>query len=159
MRWRSPLSFCGSLWELMTEITFSNGFWITFPCGHESNYFMTAAHYMMKVKKWKPGEKLYKAHWIIGSQFLCKMRLLALIFTHCVFNFTSEASYVYILSWQKSLKVPKNSHFWKSKSRGQTVLPDRWFLIGQKWDIFSNFQTTWNLSQKSQIGKINCISL
>ena len=44
--------------------------------------------------------------------------------------------------------------FWKSKAYGQTVLPDRSVLIGQKllenakiqklkWNILSNFQTMW----------------
>ena len=40
-----------------------------------------------------------------------------------LFNIASEASYVYILSGQKLIKDAKN---------GQTVLPDRSDLIGQK---------------------------
>ena len=52
--------------------------------------------------------------------------------------------------------MPKNGPFWrvfwKPKACGQTVLPDRSVLIGQKlvgkcqnskWDILSNFQTMW----------------
>ena len=59
------------------------------------------------------GKSCIRPHWIIGSQFLCKMRLLALIFTHCVFNFTSEASYVYILSWQKFINSKRTQNCWK----------------------------------------------
>ena len=71
------------------------------------------------------------------------------------FNIASEASYVYILSGQKILKMPKMinfGEFLKSWIFGQTVLPDRSILIGQKLvengklqkfkcDILSNFQT------------------
>ena len=69
------------------------------------------------------------------------------------FNIASEASYVYILSGQKlKLKIPKMVHFdefLKSKACGQTVLPERSVLIGQKSvekakiqkRHFSNFQT------------------
>ena len=59
------------------------------------------------------GKSCIRPHWIIGSQFLCKMRLLALIFTHCAFNFTSEASYVYILSWQKFINSKRTQNCWK----------------------------------------------
>ena len=74
------------------------------------------------------------------------------------FNIASEASYVYILSRQKFMKnAPKWSilaSFWKPEACGQTVLPDRSILIGQKlventiveevkWNILSNFQTMW----------------
>ena len=69
------------------------------------------------------------------------------------FNIASEASYVYIR--QKFIKKAKNSQFgefWKTEACGQTVLPDRSILIGQKlvknakiekftWDILSDFQT------------------
>ena len=47
-------------------------------------------------------------------------------------NIASEASYIYILSGQKSIKNAKNGPFWKPKACGQTVLPDRSILIGQK---------------------------
>ena len=73
------------------------------------------------------------------------------------FNIASEASYVYILSGQKLIKNAKNgpicASFWKPEACGQTVLPDRSLLIGQKLaenakirekfkcDILSNFQT------------------
>ena len=40
-------------------------------------------------------------------------------------------SNVYILSGQKSLKMPKWS-FWKSEAYNQPVLPDRSILIRQK---------------------------
>ena len=49
------------------------------------------------------------------------------------FNIASKASYIYILIG--SLKGQKWSilvNFWKSESFGQTVLPDRSILIGQK---------------------------
>ena len=74
------------------------------------------------------------------------------------FNIASKASYVYILSGQKLLKNAKNGAFWwvfwKLEACGQTVLPDRSVLIGQKLvenakiqnlkcDILSNFQTMW----------------
>ena len=52
------------------------------------------------------------------------------------FNIASEASYVYILSGQKFIKMAKIGPFWrvfeKSEGCGQTVLPDRSVLIGQK---------------------------
>ena len=72
------------------------------------------------------------------------------------FNIASEASYVYILSGQKLIKNAKNGPFWrifwKPEACGQTVLPDRSVLIGQKLvenakiqkskcDILRNFQT------------------
>ena len=74
------------------------------------------------------------------------------------FNIPSEASYVYILSGQKLIKNAKNvsilASFWKPEACGQTVLPDRSILIGQKlvanvkiekfkWDILGDFQTIW----------------
>ena len=48
--------------------------------------------------------------------------------------------------------MPKMVHFWKPEACGQTVLPDRSLLIGQKLvkilkfkcDILSNFQTLWD---------------
>ena len=47
-----------------------------------------------------------------------------------------EQSYVYILSGQKLIKNAKNGQFWrvfeKPEACGQTVLPDRSVLIGQK---------------------------
>ena len=53
-----------------------------------------------------------------------------------VFNFASEASYVYILSGQKFIKKCQKwsnlESFWKSEACGQTELPDRSTLIGQK---------------------------
>ena len=74
------------------------------------------------------------------------------------FNIASEASYVYILSGQKLIKNAQKwcilASFWKPEACGQTVLPDRSVLIGQKWvenakigkfkcDISANFQTMW----------------
>ena len=47
------------------------------------------------------------------------------------FNIASVASYVYILSGQKFIKNAINGHF-KSEACGQTVLPDRSNIIGQK---------------------------
>ena len=76
------------------------------------------------------------------------------------FNIASEASYVYISNGQKLIKNAKNGPFWrvfeKPEACGQTVLPDRSVLIGQKLmenaktaktkkfecDILSNFQTS-----------------
>ena len=66
------------------------------------------------------------------------------------FNIASEASYVYILSRQKLIKNAQNSSFWrvfrKPEACGQTVLPDRSLLIGQKlvknapkWSILASF--------------------
>ena len=72
------------------------------------------------------------------------------------FNVASEASYFYILSGQKLMKNAKNGPFWrvflKPEACGQTVLPDRSVLIGQKLvenakiqkfkcDILGDFQT------------------
>ena len=45
------------------------------------------------------------------------------------FNNASKASYVFILSGQKLIK---NGPFWRVFENGQTVLPDRSVLIGQK---------------------------
>ena len=54
------------------------------------------------------------------------------------FNIASEASYVYILSGQKLIKNAQKwsilASFWKPKARGQTVLPDKSFLIRQKME-------------------------
>ena len=53
-----------------------------------------------------------------------------------LFNFASEVSHVYILSGQKIIKNAKNGQFWRvfetPEVYGQTVLPDRSLLIGQK---------------------------
>ena len=58
------------------------------------------------------------------------------IFQKVAFNIASDASYVYILSGQKLIKSAKKwsilASFWKPEACGQTVLPDRSFLIGQK---------------------------
>ena len=50
------------------------------------------------------------------------------------FNIASKASYVYILSGQKLIKIAKNGPFWRVFEilKLQTVLPDRSVLIGQK---------------------------
>ena len=54
------------------------------------------------------------------------------------FNIAREASYIYILSGQKLIKNTKRqkcfilASFWKPEVYGQTVLPDRSILIGQK---------------------------
>ena len=52
------------------------------------------------------------------------------------FNIASEASYVYILSGQKLILKCQNcsilASFWKPEACGQTELPDRSVLIGQK---------------------------
>ena len=59
------------------------------------------------------------------------------------FKIASVASYVYILSGQKLTKNAKDG-FRKSEACGQTVLPDRSLLIGQK------------LVKKAKIGKFKC---
>ena len=52
------------------------------------------------------------------------------------FNIASEASYVCILSGQKLIKKGQKwsilARFWKPEACGETVLPDRSVLIGQK---------------------------
>ena len=68
----------------------------------------------------------------------------------------NRKSLIYILSGQKLIKNAKNGAFWrvfeKPEAYGQTVLPDRSVLIGQKLmesakmpkfkcNILSNFQT------------------
>ena len=62
------------------------------------------------------------------------------------FNIASKASYVYILSGQKLIKNTKKGPFWrvfwKPEACGQTVLPDRSFLIRQKLVENSN-ATLW----------------
>ena len=71
------------------------------------------------------------------------------------FKIASEVSYVYIMSEQKLIKMPKMvnlARFWKLEACVQTVLPDRSLLIGQKltehakivkfiYDILGNFPT------------------
>ena len=72
------------------------------------------------------------------------------------FNIASEASYVYILNRQKLIKNAKIGPFWrvflKPEACGQTELPDRLALIGQKLvenakiekfkcDVLGDFQT------------------
>ena len=70
------------------------------------------------------------------------------------FSIASEASYVYIFNGPKLIENAKLASFWKSEACGQSVLPDRSLLIGQKLvenarikkfkcDILSNFQTMW----------------
>ena len=63
-----------------------------------------------------------------------------------IFNIASEASYIYILSRLKLFKKPKKwsilARFWNPKACGQTVLPDRSVLLGQK------------LAKHAKIGKI-----
>ena len=67
------------------------------------------------------------------------------------FNIASEASYVYNLI-KNAPKLSILASFWTPKACGQTVLPDRSVLIGQKlaenakikiskFDILSHFQT------------------
>ena len=69
-------------------------------------------------------------------------------------NIASKASYVYILSGQKWSIL---ASFWKPEACGQTVLPDRSVLIGQKvvenakiekfkCDILGDFQTLCTVS-------------
>ena len=48
------------------------------------------------------------------------------------FNIASEASYVYILSGQKVIKNAILASIWKPEACGQTVLPEKSVLIGQK---------------------------
>ena len=59
------------------------------------------------------------------------------------FNIASEASYVDILSGQKFIENAKNGQFGevlKIEAGGQTVLPDRSILIGQKLVEMPKFQ-------------------
>ena len=78
-------------------------------------------------------------------------KLVCIHYSHSVwksqkvsFNIASEASYVYILSGQKLIKNAKNGPFWrgfwKPEACGQTVLPDRSVLIGQKLVENANIQ-------------------
>ena len=70
------------------------------------------------------------------------------------FNIASEASYLYILS-ENAKNCQFGEFFWKPEALGQTVLPDRSILKGQKlvenvkvkWDIFGDFQTIWDTYQ------------
>ena len=54
-----------------------------------------------------------------------------------LFSIASEARYVYILSGQKLIKTAKNGPSWRGFGKpyacGQTVLPDRSTLFGQKF--------------------------
>ena len=85
------------------------------------------------------------------------------------FNIASEASYVYILSGQKLIKNAKKlsilASFWKLEACGQTVLPDRSFLIGQKLvenaeikkfkcDILSKFQIMCDVIKLLKLGEL-----
>ena len=101
--------------------------------------------------------KLYDSYKTEAEAFFIKWNSQCLkIGKKVAFNIASEASYVYILSRQKFIENAKKSSilasFWKHEACGQTVLPDRSILIGQKlvenakipkfkWDILSNFQT------------------
>ena len=82
------------------------------------------------------------------------------------FNIASEASYVYILSGQKWSIL---ASFWKPEACGQTVLPDRSVVIGQKlaekakiqkfkYDILSNFQTMWPMPVRLDFAKVDTLS-
>ena len=65
--------------------------------------------------------------------FLKKTQSRCLKITEKVlFNIASEASYVYILSGQNFIKISNLAKFWKPKACGQSVLPDKSVLIGQK---------------------------
>ena len=88
---------------------------------------------------------------------------LTLCYTRCLkitgkvsFNIASEASYVYILSGQKLIKIAKNGPFWRVFENLKLAVKQCYqtgqFKIGQKLmkkakvqkfkcDIFSNFQT------------------
>ena len=84
---------------------------------------------------------------------VCISQCLKITQKSSIWHCASEASYVYILSGQNFLKNAKKSPtFRKLEVCGQTVLPDRSILIGQKLvqnakiqilkcDILSNFQT------------------
>ena len=79
------------------------------------------------------------------------------------FHIASEASYVYILSGhgQKVTKNAKNgpflATFWNPKACGQTVLPDRSILIGQKMMEYAKIEkksnaTFWVILKHSIVG-------
>ena len=69
------------------------------------------------------------------TKILVKSRCLK-ITEKVSFTIASEASYVYILSGQKLIKNAKKwsilASFWKPEACGQTELPDRSVLTGQK---------------------------
>ena len=73
--------------------------------------------------------KPYEPTYVINSQCLKITEKVSV-------NIASEASYVNILSGQKLIKNAKKwsilASFWKPEACGQTVLPDRSVLIGQK---------------------------
>ena len=85
-------------------------------------------------------ENLLSVH-ILLNKILIKAARPASAQTRCLkiaenvsFNVASEASYVYILSWQKFSKNAENGQFWlfwKPEACGQTVLPDMSILIEQ----------------------------
>ena len=94
-----------------------------------------------------------KPKYFLFLQILLFGQLLK-VFENVLFNIASEASYIYILSGQKFFKNAKKCQFWKPEACGQTVLPDRSFLIRQKLmgnakieelkcDILSHFHTLW----------------
>merc|ERR1711860_108976 len=92
-----------------------------------------------------------------NHDLMCKIHARCLkIIEKVSFNIASEASFIYILSGQKLIKNAKKwsilASFLKTKACGQTLLPDRSVLIGQKLvenaktkkfkcDIQRNFQT------------------
>ena len=71
---------------------------------------------------------VYFGLWYIGTVFENPQK--------CRIQHYELRIYGYILSGQKFIKNAKNSHFlasfWKSEACGQTALPDRSLLIGQK---------------------------
>ena len=104
-----------------------------------------------------------KSSWLKGDFLRMNINIkttsISWTFTQCLkitekvsLLIASEASYVYILSSLKMLKMVYLVSFWKPEGCGQTVLPDRSLLIGQKivknaktekfkYDILRNFLT------------------
>ena len=121
-----------------TNISIST--WLT---ADETDDWQGAAH--RHVNTWTPMNKIILARTVFENHT-----------KKVSFNIASEASYVYILSGQKFTKKCQKwsnlTSFWKPKACGQTVLPDRSALIGQKLvenakirkficDILGDFQT------------------
>ena len=75
-----------------------------------------------------------------------------------------RATFTFLVD-KSSFKMPKMvnlASFWKTEAFGQTVLPDRSVLIGQKlvenakiekfkWDILDDFQTMWHSRKNSNL--------
>ena len=132
------------------------------PCKVISQKVLQLRHSLVSAKK-----KSWQDERLFNQDFFSTVARYLKITEKVSFNIVSEASYVYILSGQRFIKKCQKwsnfASFWKPKPCGQTLLPDRSVLIGQKLvenakiniikcDILGDFQTLcsgFNIIQKN----------